>query len=175
MLLFLTLYSLAEIASWLSPPVGRIGWASGATQELMGVMILRYCLLVRPRPHSASARQRFSQPCAGEEWLFCATMATSLQRGRGFGGAQWVLLERCCCRCQACIGFVQSAYLHQASLVTDTMALWLQSATGQSVGIATIYPIEPSHRALSAAKDVGWAGRVKQLPSTILSVVMRHG
>lgn len=29
------------------------------------------------------------------------TMATSLQRGKSFGGAQWILLERwcCCCRC----------------------------------------------------------------------------
>lgn len=25
------------------------------------------------------------------------TMATSPQRGKGFGGTQWVLLERCCC------------------------------------------------------------------------------
>lgn len=29
-----------------------------------------------------------------------ATMATSPQRGKGFGGAQWVLLERWCCCCR---------------------------------------------------------------------------
>lgn len=52
------------------------------------------------------------------------------------------------------------------------MALCLQTGTGQSVGMATIYSAEPSCRALSAAKDAGWAGRVKQLPSAILSAVM---
>lgn len=74
-----------------------------------------------------------------------ATMATSVQRGKGFGRAQWVLLERCCMLfAGACIGFVQPAYLHQASLVTDMMVLCLQTATGQSVGMATIYPIQLS-------------------------------
>lgn len=41
------------------------------------------------------------------------------------------------------------------SLVTDMMALCLPTATGQSVGMATIYPIEPSRQALSVAKDGG--------------------
>lgn len=56
---------------------------------------------------------------------------------------------------RARIGFVQPPCLHQASLVTDMMALCLQTATGQSAGMATIYPIELSCRALSEAKDVG--------------------
>lgn len=38
--------------------------------------------------------------------------------------------------------------------------------------MAAIYSAEASCRALSAAKDAGWAGRVKQLPGAILSAVM---
>lgn len=78
----------------------------------MGVMILRYCLLLRLWPHSAPARRHFRPPGDGEAWrgtaILHATMATSLQRGKGFGGAQWVLLERWCRRCR-CLHLVCAA------------------------------------------------------------------
>lgn len=54
--LFFRLYSLAETRSGLSL---RMAWASGGTRGLMEVMILRYCPLLRPRPHSTSSQQHF--------------------------------------------------------------------------------------------------------------------
>lgn len=166
--LFLWLYSLAGIKSGLPPPVGRIepqgalwGWWRSRYRETV------YCYdRGHTQPHrgvTLPARQWRGLP------ILRATMATSPLRGKGFGGAQWILLRELG---HACIGFVQPAYLRQPSLVTDTMALCLQTAKGQRVGIATIYPIELSRGALSAVKDIGWAGRVNQLYSTILSAVM---
>lgn len=71
MLLFLTRYSLAGIRSWLSPSVGRIGWATGGTWGLMGFMILRYRLLPGLRPHCSPGMTALSLPGDGEGWLFC--------------------------------------------------------------------------------------------------------
>lgn len=97
--LFFTPYSLAGIRSGLSPPVGRMGRARGRSQGLIGVMILRYCL--RPWPHSAPITAALSPPGNGEGWLFCEPQWPLHRRvGKGFGGAQWLLLERWCSRCR---------------------------------------------------------------------------
>lgn len=174
---FLTLYSVAEIRAGFSPPVGRMDRAAGGTRGLMGVMILRYCL---QRPHSSPSHPHHDKHFARQAMERDGYSAShnghfTVERERlwrGTMGPFREVVELLLLLPWACIGFVQPAYLHQASLVTDMMALCLQTATGQSVGIATIYPIELSRWALSAAKDIGWAGRVKQLTSTILSVVM---
>lgn len=72
-----------------------------------------------------------------------ATMATSLERGKGFGRAQWspfreVVLLWVCEAGAPSLGF-SLAVVHG----------------GQDAGMATIYPTAPSRRALSAAKDAG--------------------
>lgn len=105
----------------------------------------------------------------GARAILPATMATSQQRGKGFccgimGPRREVALL---CAFSLC----SQRTFATPSLVTD-MALCLPTGTGQSVGMAAIYSAEASCRALSAAKDAGWAGRVKQLPSAILSAVM---
>lgn len=108
----------------------------------------------------------------GEGWLFWVPQwPLHCRAGKALEGHNGSFF-RGAAAAGACIGFVQPAYLHQASLVTDTMAPCLQMATGQSVGMATIYPIELSRWAHSTAKDISWTGRVKQLSNTILSVVM---
>lgn len=63
----------------------------------MEVMILRYCLLLWPWPHSTSSQQHFPHQAMERNGYSVATMATSLQRAKGFGRSQWVFLERCCC------------------------------------------------------------------------------
>lgn len=137
--------------------------------------MLRYCPLLRWRPHSTSSQHHFPHQAiksdgysgrhnghftAERERLCCGTMGLFREVA-----LLLALLE-------PAFGLCSQRTFIRPSLVTDMMALCLPTATGHSVGMATIYPIEPSHRALSVAKDAGWAGRVKQLPSTILCAVM---
>lgn len=153
------------------------GWPKyrGDILELMGVMMLRYCPLLRWQPHSTSSQHHFPRQAmesdgysgrhnghftAERERLCCGTMGLFREVA-----LLLALLE-------PAFGLCSQRTFIRPSLVTDMMALCLPTATGHSVGMATIYPIEPSRRALSVAKDAGWAGRVKQLPSTILFAVM---
>lgn len=94
--LFLTLHSLAEIRCELPRPVERMDWATGGTRGLMEVIL---CTAVT----MATLNHQHDSTFPTRRWrgmaILRATMATSLHRGKGFGGAQWVLLERWCCCC----------------------------------------------------------------------------
>lgn len=89
------LYSLVEIRSGLSL---RTAWASGDTDGGLWYWdtVCYYCGRDHTQPHHNSTFPT-------RQWrgmaILRATMATSLQRGKGFGRAQWVFLERCCCCC----------------------------------------------------------------------------
>lgn len=82
--LFMMLYSLSEIVSGLCPHL----WNGLSNRGLMGVMRLSYCVLLRPLPQHDSTFPAW-------RWrgmaILSATMATSLQSRKGFGGPQWVL------------------------------------------------------------------------------------
>lgn len=83
-------------------------------------------------PHSAT--HFFARPWRGTAILW-ATMATSAQRGKGFGRTQWVLSERCC-RCCLALHWVCAASIPSPGLSGHGYdgALFSQTAPGHSVG-----------------------------------------
>ena len=99
---FLTVHSLAEIRSGLSPPVERMGWVSGGALGCWWGSWYWDTVYRCGQGHTQPEHNGTLPPT--RRWrgmaILRATMATSPQRGKGFGRAQWVLLERWCCRCR---------------------------------------------------------------------------
>lgn len=140
----------------------------GTLGGLMEVMILRYRLLLWPQPHSTLAQQHFLSPGPEERRLFCKPQwLLHCREGRALAGHNRPFKGRCFC----CL---RSGLCSQHTFIRLLLSLiwWLCLQIGQHGGMAAIFSTELSHGVLLAAKDGGWAGGVKQLPSAILSVVM---
>lgn len=139
-------YVMVRIQWLIIVPV-RIAQGLGSTQYRSwyrdSISSINHC---HNRPRRGTS---FSPPDHGNHWPFlCATIATWLQLEKGLGRAQWV--------------FFDPPLLPGTTFIRHPSVL-----SGQPWGREQEWPpFIPRSSRVGRPKDTGWAGRVKQLPST---------